>query len=378
MKAYKFKIRRPSKRLVAEFEQVLEVCREIYNAALQERRDAHRISRKTISFFDQVLQIKDIRRERADVGKLYAMVCEDSLRRVHHAYNAFFDRCEKGQKPGFPRFKGKNQYNSFAYRRQGFKLQGDRLTLSKLGAVRLRLSRPVEGTVKRVMIKRQVDGWFAILTVEENQAPWFPRTGDSVGIDVGIENLATLSTGEIIENPQYLKASARKLRIAQRKVSKKRLRGSNRKRAAVLIRQVHQKITNQRRDFFHKATNGIIREFDEIAVEDLNISGLIKNHSLAKSISDAAWNTFILILTAKAENAGRKVWKVPAAFTSQDCSRCGNRVKKSLAVREHRCIGCGLVLHRDHNAAINILGRAGPPVRDSVSRPRDLEISATR
>lgn len=375
MRTYKYKIRRPSKRIQAEFETILELSRELYNAALQERREAWRVCRKSISYFDQSAQLKHIRQERPDIGRFYAMVFEDCLRRASLTYDAFFRRCKKGHTPGVPRFKGRNRFNSFTYRRDGFKLVDDKLILSKLGSIRLRLSQPVEGEIRRVMIKRQVDGWFAILTVAENQCPWFPRTGDSVGIDVGIENLATLSTGEVIENPQYLRASEQRLRIAQRKVSKRKMSGSNRRKARRIVSRVYQKITSQRHDFFHKTSNQLIREFDNIAVENLNIVGMIKNRHLAKSIRDAAWNTFITILTLKAESAGRRVAKVPAAFTSQDCSRCGARVKKSLAVREHRCIGCGLVLHRDHNAAINILGRAGPPVRDSVSRPLDLGIS---
>lgn len=339
---------------------MLDLCRELYNAALQERRDAWGVSCTRINYFSQSAQMTYIRQERSDIAGYYSMVFEECLRRVARTYDAFFQRCLKGQRLGFPRYKSKDRYNSFTYRQRGFRLEGDKLRLSKLGSVRLRLSRPVEGKIRNVTIKRQVDSWYAILLVDESYCPFIPRTGENVGIDVGIENLATLSTGEAIENPQFLKASDQKLRIAQRKVSRRKLRGSNRRKGVQLLRHIHQKIANQRRDFFHKAANSIIREFDDIAVEDLNIAGLLKNHYLAKAISDVAWDTFLLILTAKAENAGRKVTKVPAAFTSQDCSRCGSRVKKSLAVREHRCIGCGLVLHRDHNAAINIKGRAFP------------------
>jgi putative transposase len=149
------------------------------------------------------------------------------------------------------------------------------------------------------------------------------------------------------------------------------------KKAARLLGKKHLKIQNQRQDFFHKTSLDLIRKFDEIAVEDLNIKGLVKNHHLAKSISDASWGTFLSVLENKAANAGRRVWKVPAAFTSQDCSQCGDRVKKSLSQREHRCIGCGLVVHRDHNAALNISARGRaqsvadsgvPVVRDPLVR----------
>jgi putative transposase len=175
-----------------------------------------------------------------------------------------------------------------------------------------------------------------------------------------LENFATLSTGEVIENPRHLKAAARRLKTAQRKVSRRR-KGSNRRRkAVVLLARQHQKIRRQRQDFHHQTALRLIREFDAIAVEDLNLRGLVRNHHLARHISDAAWSAFFSILTSKAENAGRQVVKVSPQFTSQDCARCGHRVRKTLAVREHRCLACGFVAHRDHNAALNIQRRGTP------------------
>ncbi|HKQ07641.1 MAG TPA: transposase [Blastocatellia bacterium] len=374
MKAYKFKIKKPSKRIVQAFEQTLDLCRELYNAALQERRDAYKVQHKSIGLIEQCKELTEIRGFRPDVAGLHSQVAQDVLKRIDKAFKAFFLRVKKNEKAGYPRFKGKHRYNSFTYPQSGFRLDGDKLTLSRIGSMRLRLSREVEGKIKTCTIKRQVDGWFVIFAVEESYLPYIPKRGDSVGIDVGIENFATLSTGEVIENPKYLRQAEGELKIAQRKVSKKKLRGSNRHQAARILARKHQRVANQRRDFFHKLSNQLIREFDEIAVEDLNIKGMVKNHHLAKSISDAAWNTFLQILIAKAENAGRRVWKVAAAFTSQDCSRCGERVKKSLAIREHRCIGCGLVLHRDHNAAINILARTAPFARVKAASPDDQKI----
>lgn len=218
----------------------------------------------------------------------------------------------------------------------------------------MRLSRPIEGKIKTCTIKREADGWYVIFAVEDTQCPYFPKTGESVGVDVGIENFATLSTGEAVANPQYLRKAERALKTAHRRVSRRK-KGSNRRRKAVqLLAKKHQKIARQRQDFFHKLSLRLVKEFDEVVFEDLNIAGMKKNHHLAKSISDAAWGTFMLIHEGKAANAGRSVMKVPAAFTSQDCSACGHRVRKSLAMREHRCVACGLVLHRDHNAALNI------------------------
>ena len=297
---------------------------------MQERRDAYRQLKKSINYYDQANQLKDIRDLRADLGGLHSQILQDVLKRLDKAFKAFFRRVKLGETAGYPRFRGKHRYDSFTYPQSGFRLDGNKLTLSKIGSCRLRLSRPVEGRIKTCTIKRQVDGWFVIFAVEENQSRYLPKTGESIGIDVGLENFATLSTGESIENPRYFRQAERELKIQQRKVSKKKLRGANRQKAVRLLAKKHLKVANQRKNFLHKTSLQLIRKFDEIAVEDLNIKGMLKNHHLAKSISDASWGTFLSILENKAANAGRRVWKVPAAFTSQDCSECGNRVKKSL------------------------------------------------
>lgn len=371
MKAYKFKIR-PNKKFIAGCERTLDGCRELYNAALEERRDAKKKAHKSIGFAEQCRELTEVRAIRSDIANIHSQVLQATLKKLQRAFENFFRRVKAGDKPGYPRFKSKDRFNSFTYPQAGFKLTGDKLTLSRVGSSRIRLSREIEGKIKTCTVKKQVDGWFVIFTVENTLPLPLPKTGEAVGIDVGIENFATLSTGEVIENPRFLKESEPELKIAQRKVSKKKKRGKNRRKAATQLAKKHQKVANQRRDFAHKTANQVIREFDDIAVEDLKIKGMVKNHCLAKAICDAAWGLFIMLLIYKAEEAGRRVWKVAPHFTSQDCSRCGERVKKSLAVREHRCIGCGLVLDRDHNAAINIMVRAEPLARaDSrLSDPR--------
>ena len=359
MKADKFKLK-PSKRIAQVFEQTLNVCRELYNAGLQERRDAWKLNQVSINFHAQATQLPAIKTIREDVDALYSQVPQDALRRLSKAFDAFFRRVKAKQTAGFPRFKGLTRYNSFTYPQSGFSLSGGKLTLAKIGSVRLRLSRPVEGAIKTCTIKREADGWYVIFTVEENSCRYIPQTGRSVGLDVGIESFATLSTGGRIENPKYFRQAERRLKTAHRAVSRKKLRGSNRRKAIQLLAKQYLKIKRQRHDFFHKRSLDLLREFDAFIFEDLNIRGMMKNHHLAKSIADAAWNTFLSIHTNKAENAGRVVRLVSAAFTSQDCSRCGDRVRKSLSQREHRCLKCGFVAHRDVNAAINIKGRAYP------------------
>ena len=196
-----------------------------------------------------------------------------------------------------------------------------------------------------------------------------------IGVDVGIENFATLSTGEAIPNPQYFCQAERRLKTAQRHVSRKKRGSHNRRKAARLLAQQHLKVKRQRLDFAHKTSPRLIREFDDIAVEELNIKGMVKNHHLAKSIVDAGWGTFLAILACKAKEAGRRVWKVPAVYTSQDCSACGARVRKKLATREHRCLSCGFVTHRDHNAALYINAWAKRLGMEQVAAPREPRTS---
>jgi len=376
VKAYKYKLKTNAK-FEAALQAPLNVCRELYNAALQERRDAYKINGLSINYQAQAVQLPQIKQVRQDVGAVYSQVLQDTLRRVDKTFDAFFRRVKNGETPGYPRFKPASRFDSFTYPQSGFRLEGNKLHLSKIGSCRVRLSRSVEGTIKTCTIKREADGWYAIFVVEENQSRFFLKTGDTVGIDVGIENFATLSTGEIVENPQFLRESERELRTAQRRVSRRSNKRSNRRRQAVKsLAKKHQKIQRQRADFHHKTALGIVREFDAIAIEDLNVKGMVKNHHLAKSISDAGWSQFTSILTNKAESAGRQVVKVNPSYTSQDCSQCGHRVRKTLATREHRCVNCGFVAHRDHNAALNIQKRgARASGMVSVGKSREPRIS---
>jgi putative transposase len=376
VKAYKYKMK-TNKKFVAKCEQTLDLCRELYNAALQERRDAYKINGLSINYHAQAIQLPEIKKTRQDLTQVHSQVLQDTLRRLDKAFDAFFRRIKKGEKPGYPRFKGKNFFDSFCYPQSGFKLEGDKLHLSKIGSVRIRLSREIEGTIKTCTIKREADGWYVIFAVEENQSRFFPKTGDSVGIDVGIENFAALSTGEIIENPEFLREAERELKTAQRCVSRRTNKRSNRRRKAVkILAKKHLKVKRQRADFHHKTSLKLVREFDHVIFEDLNIKGMVKNHHLAKSISDVAWGSFILIHSGKAANAGRSVEKVNPYRTSQDCSDCGARMKLSLAQRTFHCTDCGNKKHRDHNASINIKqrGRAGLSGMVPVEEPCEPRI----
>ena len=220
-------------------------------------------------------------------------VLQDTLRRVQKAFDNFFRRVKTGEKPGYPRFQGRDHYDSFTFPQGGWKLDGRKLTLSRIGSCLLILSRPVAGTIKTVTIKREADGWSVSFSVECAARTDLPATGQSVGVDVGLENFATLSTGATIANPQHLRQAGQRLKTAQRNVSRKKRGSQNRRKAVKLLAKQHLKVKRQRLDFCHKTALSLLRQFDVVAVENLNIKGMVKNRHLAKSISDASWGTFI-------------------------------------------------------------------------------------
>ncbi|HEY7180804.1 MAG TPA: transposase, partial [Blastocatellia bacterium] len=245
----------------------------------------------------------------------------------------------------------------------GFWLKGKKLHLSKIGEVKLHLSRPIEGEIKTCTIKREADGWYVIFSVEEPKKEVAPAPKESVGVDVGIESFATLSEDEAapIANPQYFRGAEKNLKKAQRRVSRRVKRSKGRKKAVRLLQKKHLMVKRQRRDFHFKEARKLVNQYQSIKVEDLNIQGMVKNRHLAKSISDAGWGQFIMILIFKAEEAGREVIKVNPAYTSQDCSRCGHRNSITLGTRIYECSKCRLAPHRDRNGAKRIeqKGRAG-------------------
>ncbi len=355
MKAYKFKIKRPSQAIVAKLENTLDLTRELYNCALQERIGAYKERQISLNYYSQANQLAEIKDCQVEFQNVHSQILQDILKRLEKTFKAFFGRVKRGEKAGFPRFKGKNWFNSFTFPQSGFRLDGDNLTLSKIGKVKIHLSQKMFGKVKTCTIKREVSGWFVILTVE-TEKEILPKTGQSVGIDAGIENFMTLSNGEQIPNFKYFQSSQKELRVKQRSVARKKKGSQTRKDAVIQLRKVHQKIKNQRHDFAHKLSTRLVNEFDLMAIEDLNIKAMSKG-ILSKQIHDVAWNSFFQKLEYKAENAGRKLIKVNPNGTSQTCI-CGAKVNKTLAQRWHHCLECGYSIHRDIVSAKVILKRA--------------------
>ena len=353
-RAYKYRIY-PSHAQEAILERWLALCCELYNAALQERRDAYNIRHKSISYRNQQDQLPEIKETRLELNTIHSQVLQDVLRRLDKAFDAFFRRIKAGEKPGYPRFRSRSRYDSFTFSQSGFAIESNKLKLSKIGKVKIKLHRPIEGKIKTLTITRNSTGkWYACLVAEVEAQPVALST-DRVGIDMGLKTFATLSTGEEIANPRFFRVEQKRLAKAQRKLSAAKKGSAERRKQRKVVAHVHERITNKRRDFAHQESRKLVNRFGVIVFENLNISGMLKNHCLAKSIADAAWSQLVNFTQYKAENAGRKCIQVNPRNTSQMCSGCGDIVEKSLSVRVHNCVGCGLTLDRDHNAAINIL-----------------------
>ena len=365
--AYKFRMY-PTKQQEAQLDLTLETCRYLYNLALADRKNAYEVEGISRTYEDQAAMLT-VERKNGNFNGIYAHCLQDVLRRLDKSYKAFFRRVKAGEEPGYPRFKGKGWYKSFTYpdSETGYKIEGSKLTLSKIGSLRIFKHRVVEGKIKTCTVKKDNLGhWYAILVSETEDVPQIePKT--AVGIDIGLKSLVTLSTGEAIQYPRYYVKAEQKLAVAQRDLSRKKKGSSNRRKAKINVARIGQRVTNLRDEFLHKVSKKIVDSADLIVFENLNILGMLKNHHLAKHIQDHAWGKLIQFTQSKAAKAGKAVELVDARYTSQKCSQCGIMVPKTLAERTHLCPNCGLQMDRDVNASVNIrtLGLRGRAYRDT-------------
>ncbi|MDQ2808060.1 MAG: transposase [Chloroflexota bacterium] len=329
---------------------------------MQEWREAYRLRGVSLNYYDQANQLSAVKEVRPEYKDIHSQVLQDVLKRLDKARQAFYRRVKAGQTPGYPRFQGRNRYDSITYPQGGWKLDGDRLTLSKIGPLRLVLHRPLEGTVKTVSLKREGEHWYVCFSCAVAATP-LPANAEAVGVDMGLNYFATLSNGEQFSNPRYLRKALAKLAVKQQALARK-VKGSHRRdKAKQVVATVHRRIRNGRADFAHKLARQLVNRYDVIVFEDLQPANMVKLHSLALAISDVGWSQFQEFTRTKAASAGRVVEFVNPAYTSQTCSGCGTVKKKELAARWHSC-PCGVELDRDVNTAINIL-RLGSSRRSS-------------
>jgi putative transposase len=382
-RAYKFRLR-PTARQHVALGRCLASHRELYNAALQERRDAWRLSKTAVRYGDQSAQLKQIREVRPDVAVWSFSSQQATLRRLNRAFAGFFRRLKAGETPGYPRFRSAQRFNSVEWPKDGdgcrWQPSARRVYLQGIGQVKVTVHCQVEGQVKTIQVRREGRRWMLVLSCDQVPTRPLEPTEAAVGVDVGVASFATTSDGQRLPNPGYGRAAAARLATAQQALARKRRGSNNRQRARETLAARHRRIANQRRSFHHHAARALVARYDLLVVEDLRIRNMVRrpaprpdpdqpgrflpNRAAAKaglhrSIHDAGWAQFVSILRAKAEEAGRVVIDVDARHTSDRCEACGHIAKENRVSQVvFSCRGCGHTANADEHAARNIL-RAG-------------------
>ncbi|HST88618.1 MAG TPA: RNA-guided endonuclease TnpB family protein [Ktedonobacterales bacterium] len=360
-KTFKYRLY-PTPAQVRRLEQHLEECRWLYNHLLAERRDAWEQRQESVRLYDQHAELPALKAERPSLAGVQSQVLQNVAVRIDLAFQAFFRRVKAGEKePGYPRFRGQGRYDSITFPQVpvGCKLETGtgRLYVMNVGRIKLVYHRPLEGTPKTATIRRSSTGkWYVSFSCECAEPAPLPPTSQQVGVDMGLTTFAMLSTRQAIANPRFFRQEEKALAKAQRRLSKAEKGTPERAARRTVVARVYERTTWRRSDFTHQHSRRIVNAFDLIAVEDLSVNRMVHNHCLAKSIHDAAWSQFADLLSYKAAWAGRKYVAVNPAYTSQDCSQCGHRQVLSLSDRVYTCPCCGVVLDRDLNASLNILG----------------------
>jgi putative transposase len=295
----------------------MELCRWLYNRLLSELNLAKEKGIKLKQTDTQAL-IVDLKKEKPELGEVYSKVLQMVNYQLWSNIHALAGLKRNGRKVGRLRFKGAGWFKTLNYNQSGFRLENGRLVLSKVGEIPIKLHRKIKGEVKGVIVKRERSGkWYAIFQVEDKPES-LPKTGRTVGIDVGIKYFLTDTDGRQIENPRFYERSLERIRVRHKQLSRKQKGSRNREKARVRLARAYEKLVNQRDDFLHKLSRFYVNNYDLIAVENLNIAGMVKNRNLAQKILDASWGKFLHNLSYKAERAGRTVVKVNPRGTSQN------------------------------------------------------------
>ena len=338
----------------------LDACRWTYNKTLEVRRDSWEQEQKSLSRYDTNKLLTGWKQEHPWLKQAFSQCLQETQKRVDLAFRAFFRRVRAGEKPGYPRFRGWDRYDSFTYPQLGFKLlDSNQLRLSKIGDVRIKLHRPLEGECKTLTIRRDsVGNWYACFSCVVEPKP-LPPTDRVVGIDLGLTTFAVLSSGDEIKRQRWMKRDAKDIARLQRKKERFAKGTPERRKVVRALQHAYRRAANRRSNFAHQEARRLVNQYQFIAFENLDIQDMQKNgwRTINQGIADVAWSQFVQFTTYKAEEAGRSVALVDPRGTTQECSGCGSVVSKDLSVRRHDCPHCGLSLSRDHNAALNILAR---------------------
>ncbi len=360
LRNYKYRIY-PTGKQQKRLEKQFEVCKNLHNDLLEISKETYTCSGKSITGRKDLYQLTNILKESY---RGHSQVLQNVADKLSKSYKAFYQRIKEKQKGkkvkvGYPRFK--KRVNSIAYPQNNgcFRFKNQRrLHITQIGFVPIELHRIPKGNPKTLTIKKTLSNkWFISFSCEiENKLVKHKYPENKVGIDLGLENFATLSDGTVIENPRFLNKTEKKLKREHRRLSKKKKRSNNRSKQRVRLARGYETLTNQRLDFLHKLSYHLIQQYDFIAIENLGVSNMVKNHYLAKSISDTSWSVFTGMLTYKAQSAGGELVEIDRFYpSSQICSDCGNKQDMPLSKRIYKCEKCGAKIPRDKNSAINIL-----------------------
>jgi putative transposase len=376
--SYQYKIK-PTKEQAEKIDKTLEMLRYQYNYLLAQRFNWYEQNRSPIdrcsifvchlpelkdkpNYYSQKASLTQLKKDRPWYRDIHSQVLQEVPKKVELAFDRWLKGDVNGKKSGRPRFKGAGQYKTFTFpqfKRHHF--DGNKITLSKIGDIKVIVHRQIPDgfNIKTVSVTKKADGYYVTLSLDDKTVPTIKpdfNANNIVGIDIGLGDFIVTSDDERIAAPKFLRKAERKLKSAQRRVSRRKKESNRRKKAIKKLGIQHKKVSDTRKDFHFKTANNLLKKYDVIAAEKLNIKGLARTR-LAKSIYDAGWGQFITILSNKAENAGLKVIAVNPNGTSQECSNCGNKAKKPLSQRMHNCPVCHASLCRDLNAAINIKNR---------------------
>ena len=355
MRAYCFRLY-PSKTQEKALNHHLWIEKNLWNTLLEKTKKKYAEEERFYSKSELQMMVKD--------SGLYAQSAQAVAHRLDRALDVRIRAKKKGQKWGFPRFKSFERMRSILYPQSGFCL-GEKLKVSPFGEISIVRHRVVKGKIKTLSLKREASGkWHAIFIAETEPHTPKVNNGPAVGLDLGLNRLATLSDGKFIKNPHLYRKFEQKLAQVQRILSKKQKGSHNRCKARRRVDLVHETIANARKDHLHKNANWLLANYSKIAMEDLRVRKM-SEEGYGKGIYDASWGMFTNMLCYKAASAGSEIVFVNPKDTSKECSRCHSIVQKDLWERIHHCSVCGLVLDRDINAAINILTRATAGIAES-------------
>ena len=367
----------PSKIQRVRLHRQMYLSKRLYNLLLEQSQKNFKETGKTSTKYDMNKWITKLKKKNPEFNELYSQVCQNIADRISKGYKNFFRRIKerkqgKKVKVGFPRFK--SYVSSLTYPQSGFKPGKKEVSVSKIGRINFVNHREIDGTIKTMAIKQaKSQEWYITFSVEKDDTSPFSNNKPQVGIDLGLKEYATLSDGAIIPNPRISNESIDKLKMIQRRLSNKKKGSKNRRRAKIKLARTSEHIARQRDDFLHKTSYRLVNSYSFIAYEELKVANMVKNHNLARQITDASWGNFIQYLCYKAESAGCRVVGVNPRNTTKTCSECGNIQDMELSERTYLCQNCGLKIDRDLNASINILTTAGLAESNAfgdVVRPR--------